>query len=82
MFFFKGDAAAQPARLRGLLTSGLVREVEPRVMDAAVQGQGGREEVWPLPKDVKEAIDDYLRLDRKRREIAHSGKCLFIGTAY
>jgi integrase/recombinase XerD len=35
--------------------------------------KGGREEVWPLPKDVKEAIDHYLRLDRKRREIAHSG---------
>jgi integrase/recombinase XerD len=35
--------------------------------------KGGREEVWPLPKEVKEAIDDYLRLDRKRREIAHSG---------
>jgi integrase len=26
----------------------------------------------PPPKDVKEAIDHYLRLDRKRREIAHS----------
>jgi integrase/recombinase XerD len=35
--------------------------------------KGGREEVWPLPKDVKEAIDSYLRLDRQRREIAHSG---------
>jgi integrase/recombinase XerD len=35
--------------------------------------KGGREEVWPLPKDVKEAIDHYLRLDRRRREIAHSG---------
>jgi integrase/recombinase XerD len=35
--------------------------------------KGGREEVWPLPKEVKEAIDSYLRLDRKRREIAHSG---------
>ena len=34
--------------------------------------KGGREEVWPLPKEVKEAIDDYLRLDRKRREIVHS----------
>src|SRR5215217_3790586 len=34
--------------------------------------KGGREEVWPLPKDVKEAIDAYLRLDSKRREIAHS----------
>ena len=35
--------------------------------------KGGREEVWPLPKDVKEAVDDYLRLDRRRREISHSG---------
>ena len=35
--------------------------------------KGGREEVWPLPKDVKEAIDLYLKLDRRRREIAHSG---------
>jgi integrase/recombinase XerD len=35
--------------------------------------KGGREEVWPLPKDVKEAVDHYLRLDRKRREISHSG---------
>jgi integrase/recombinase XerD len=35
--------------------------------------KGGREEVWPLPKDVKEAIDHYLKLDRKRRDIAHSG---------
>jgi integrase len=34
--------------------------------------KGGREEVWPLPKEVKEAIDLYLRLDRKRREISHS----------
>lgn len=35
--------------------------------------KGGREEVWPLPKEVKEVIDHYLCLDRKRREIAHSG---------
>jgi integrase/recombinase XerD len=35
--------------------------------------KGGREEVWPLPKDVKEAIDSYLRLDRKRREVSRSG---------
>jgi integrase/recombinase XerD len=34
--------------------------------------KGGREEVWPLPKDVKEAVDYYLKLDRKRREITHS----------
>jgi integrase/recombinase XerD len=32
--------------------------------------KGGREEVWPLPKDVKEAID--LRLDSKRRRSLHS----------
>ena len=37
------------------------------------QVKGGRAEVWPLPKDVKEAIDHYLKLDRRRREIAHSG---------
>jgi integrase/recombinase XerD len=35
--------------------------------------KGGREEVWPLPKEVKEAVDHYLKLDRKRREITHSG---------
>jgi integrase/recombinase XerD len=35
--------------------------------------KGGREETWPLPKDVKEAVDHYLKLDRKRREIVHSG---------
>ena len=34
--------------------------------------KGGREEVWPLPKEVKEAMDHYLRLDRKRREVMHS----------
>jgi len=34
--------------------------------------KGGREGVWPLPKEVKEAIDNYLRLDRERREIVHS----------
>src|SRR3712207_2363732 len=33
--------------------------------------KGGREEVWPLPADVKEAIDDYLRLDRHRRRTLH-----------
>ncbi len=34
--------------------------------------KGGREETWPLPKEVKEAIDLYMRLDRKRREVSHS----------
>jgi integrase/recombinase XerD len=35
--------------------------------------KGGREEVWPLPKEVKEVVDHYLLLDRKRRGISHSG---------
>jgi integrase/recombinase XerD len=34
--------------------------------------KGGREEVWPLPKEVKEVIDHYVTLDRKRREVSHS----------
>jgi integrase/recombinase XerD len=29
--------------------------------------KGGAEEIWPLPLDVKQAIDEYLRLDEKRR---------------
>lgn len=31
------------------------------------QVKGGREERWPLPIDVKQAIDDYLSLDASRR---------------
>lgn len=38
-----------------------------------MQSQGGREEVWLLPKEVKGAVDHYLKLDRKRREIIRSG---------
>jgi integrase/recombinase XerD len=34
--------------------------------------KGGREEVWPLPKEVKEAIDSYLKLDARRRATLHS----------
>jgi integrase/recombinase XerD len=34
--------------------------------------KGGREEVWPLPKDVKQAIDEYLKLDAERRNTLHS----------
>jgi site-specific recombinase XerD len=34
--------------------------------------KGGREEVWPLPRDVKEAVDEYLKLDAKRRSTLHS----------
>jgi site-specific recombinase XerD len=29
----------------------------------------GREEAWPIPADVKRAIDDYIDLDRKRRAV-------------
>ena len=31
--------------------------------------KGGAEEVWPLPPDVKQAIDRYLRLDEERRSV-------------
>jgi integrase len=31
--------------------------------------KGGREHTIPLPKEVKQAIDDYLGLDRDRRKI-------------
>lgn len=31
--------------------------------------KGGAEEVWPLPPDVKRAIDDYLQLDEPRRSL-------------
>jgi site-specific recombinase XerD len=30
--------------------------------------KGGAEELWPLPPDVKRAVDEYLQLDEKRRE--------------
>jgi integrase/recombinase XerD len=33
----------------------------------------GREEVWPLPPDVKQAIDDYLDLDHERRDLLQTG---------
>ena len=34
--------------------------------------KGGKEEVWPLPKDVKLAIDEYVKLDARRRATLHS----------
>jgi integrase/recombinase XerD len=34
--------------------------------------KGWKEETWPLPKDVKEAVDDYLKLDTTRRRTLHS----------
>ncbi len=38
-----------------------------------VKLKGGREEIKPLPKDVKKAIDDYLKLDRENRQMMKSG---------
>lgn len=35
--------------------------------------KGGRERTQPLPAEVKQAIDEYLRRDRRRREVQHSG---------
>jgi hypothetical protein len=32
----------------------------------------GREETWTVPKDIKEAIDKYLKLDRNRRAVLHT----------
>ena len=38
-----------------------------------VKVKGGRERTLPLPDDVKTAIDEYLELDRHRRQLVHSG---------
>jgi len=35
--------------------------------------KGGRERTQPIPSEIKHAIDEYLRLDRRRREVQHSG---------
>jgi integrase/recombinase XerD len=35
--------------------------------------KGGRERTQPIPTEVKKAIDEYVRLDMKRRELQHSG---------
>jgi integrase/recombinase XerD len=40
--------------------------------------KGGREEVWPLPKDIKQAIDEYLKLDAERRKTLHSDVDAFL----
>ncbi|HKX33139.1 MAG TPA: tyrosine-type recombinase/integrase [Blastocatellia bacterium] len=37
-----------------------------------LEGRGGRERKIPLPKEVKEAIDAYLKLDRGRRRNLHT----------
>ena len=34
--------------------------------------KGGRERKIPLPKEIKTAIDEYLKLDQKRRSLQHS----------
>ena len=35
--------------------------------------KGGRERTLPLPQEVRQAVEEYLRLDRQRREALHSG---------
>jgi integrase/recombinase XerD len=35
--------------------------------------KGGRERTIPLPREVKEAVDEYLKLDRTRRSMLGSG---------
>jgi integrase/recombinase XerD len=35
--------------------------------------KGGRERTLPLPQEVRQAVDEYLRLDKGRREALHSG---------
>jgi integrase/recombinase XerD len=37
-----------------------------------VKVKGGRERTQPVPSEVKQAVDEYLRLDRKRRGLQHS----------
>ena len=37
-----------------------------------VKVKGGRERTQPIPSEVKQAIDEYLRVDRKRRGLQHS----------
>jgi len=37
-----------------------------------LKAKGGRERTLPLPQEVRQAVDEYLRLDRKRREALHS----------
>jgi integrase/recombinase XerD len=34
--------------------------------------KGGRERTQPIPSEVKQALDEYLRLDKKRRGLQHS----------
>lgn len=34
--------------------------------------KGGREETWPLPEDVRQAIVDYLRQDARRRKLQNT----------
>ena len=41
-------------------------------MDHQVQSKRGKG-TQPIPGEVKKAIDKYLKLDRKRRELPHSG---------
>jgi Site-specific recombinase XerD len=55
------------AELVGLRTSSIKWSHGRFVLKFKVKG--GRERTIPLPKDVKKAIDEYLRLDRDRRRL-------------
>jgi integrase len=39
----------------------------------ACKVKGGREERWPLPQDLKDRVDEYLRLDAPRRAALGTG---------
>jgi integrase/recombinase XerD len=54
------------------LMSSLIRWSHGR-WTVRVKVKGGRERVLPLPEDVKKALDTYLRLDNRRREILGCG---------
>jgi integrase len=59
-----GHAATQPARLGGLFLAGLIRQVEPRAVDAAVQGQG-RQRGGLAPAEGREGGDRPLPPSRQ-----------------
>lgn len=59
---------------RSELAGMLVRDISgmPGRWKIRVILKGGKEFVKPMPNDVKEAIDDYLALDKHRRHLLHS----------
>ncbi|HEX8653056.1 MAG TPA: tyrosine-type recombinase/integrase [Pyrinomonadaceae bacterium] len=59
------------AEVTSLRLSSISREGRRWVLKCKIKG--GKEETWPLPPDVKTAIDEYLKLDSHRRSVLHSG---------